>query len=425
MRVDVAVIGAGMAGIAAALEVHGAGRSVVLVGPCPGGLLRTVNGHEVGPQSLMGSANDVWWVLEQLQLTNEVLPLPSRLPRYLVRDGRLCAISPSPMSLLTTGALTWSERWSLARELVGGGRDGADGESVRAFLERRFGASFAERVAATALTGVFATPIEELEAKSALPAWVEAERAHGSVIRGLIKASQRVPGRPASYRLRHGFGSIGTRAIATVSHLAQPAGRLRRSAAGWHVAGDLVAEAVVVATAPSALESVLGVAVPRFEQVSIAVVHWVGAESKLPSGFGYLANPGDGWFSLGCIFTGSLDPTKPAQFASFVGGAWHPERVGLDHAAMRAGIDSDLRRLTGGRAEAVLHIERWERGFTPPRLGHAASVATLRAAVERDGVFLAGGYLGAGTVRDAATFGRQAGRAAVAHLSSAREASAA
>lgn len=425
MQVDVAVVGAGMAGIAAALEVRAAGRSVVLVDPAPGGLLRTVNGHEVGPQSLLGSASDVWWVLEQLQLISEVLPLPSGLPRYLVRDGQLCAISPSPVSLLTTQALTWRERASLCRELLGGGPAGADGESVQAFLERRFGRSFTERVAATALTGVFATPIDELEAKSALPAWVEAERAHGSVLRGLIKGTKRVTGRPVSYRLRHGFSSIGRRAVAAVEHLARPAGRLRRSAAGWHVTGDLVAEAVVVATAPSALQSVLEPAVPRFEQVSIAVVHWTGAESRLPNGFGYLANPADGLFSLGCIFTGSLDPTKPAQFASFVGGAWHPERVGLDDTAMKAGIDADLRRLTGGRAEAVFHVERWERGFTPPRLGHAARVAALRAAVERDGVFLAGGYLGAGTVRDAATFGRQAGRAAVAHLVSSREANAA
>lgn len=425
MRADVAVIGAGMAGIAAALEVRAAGRSVVLVDPAAGGLLRTVNGHEAGPQSLMGSSNDVWWVLEQLQLTGEVLPLPTRLPRYLVRDGRLCAISPSPLSLLTTRALTWSERRSLARELIGGRRGGDESESIQAFLERRFGESFTNHVAATALTGVFATPIDELEAKSALAAWVEAERAHGSVIRGLIKSGGRVPGRPASYRLRHGFGSIGARATATVSHLSQPATRLRSSREGWHVTADLVAKAVVVATAPAAHGLVLGVAVPRFEQVSMAVVHWEGAQSNLPRGFGYLANPADGLFSLGCIFTGSLDPAKRGQFASFVGGAWHAERVGLDEAQLRAGIDSDLQRLTGGRTGAVLHVERWERGFTPPRLGHAAKVKALRAAVERDGVFLAGGYLGAGTVRDAAASGRHAGRAAVTHLSSLHEASAA
>ena len=425
MQVEVAVIGAGMAGIAAALEARYARRSVVLVDPAPGGLLRTVDGHEVGPQSLLGSADDVWWVLDQLQLVSDVVPLPSRLPRYLVRDGRLCAMSPSPLSLLTTEALTWSERLSLGRELIQGAHGGADGESVHTFLARHFGESFTERVAATALTGVFATPIVELEAKSALPTWVEAERSQGSVIRGLIKGSRRVPGRPTSYRLRNGFSSIGARAIGAVRHVARVASRLRRSAEGWHVGDDVVAEAVVVATAPSALEAVVGLALPRFDQVSMAVVHWVGTESKLPNGFGYLANPADGLFSLGCIFTGSLDPMKPSQFASFVGGAWHPERVELDEAALRAGIAADLRTLTGGRVAAVLHVERWARGFTPPRLGHAAKVARLRAAVERDGVFLAGGYLGSGTVRDAATFGRQAGRAAVAHLSGPREASAA
>ncbi len=425
MHVDVAVVGAGMAGIAAALEAREAGRSVVLIDPSPGGLLRTVNGHEVGPQSLLGSADDVWWVLEQLQLINEVVPLPSRLPRFLVRDGRLCAISASPVSLLTTSALTWSERLSLGRELVRGAHGAADGESVQAFIARRFGESFAAKVAATALTGVFATPIDSLEAKSALPAWVEAERTKGSVIRGLISGHRRVEGRPASYRLRGGFSSIGTRAAGAVRHVPLAANRLRRTPSGWQVTNEVLAQTVVIATAPASLESLVGGALPRFEQVSIAVVHWTSTESKLPKGFGYLANPADGLFSLGCIFTGDLDGTKPSQFASFVGGAWHPERVGLDDGAMRRGIEGDLQQLTGGRVEAVLHVERWALGFTPPRLGHAARVAALRSAVERDGVFLAGGYLGSGTVRDAASFGRQAGRAAVAQLVATPEASAA
>lgn len=415
MHVDVAIIGAGMAGIAAALEARATGRSVVLIDPSPGGMLRTVNGLEVGPQSLLGSADDVWWVLEQLSLSNDVVSLPRALPRVLVRGGRLCPISPSPVSLLTTKALTWGERFALLRELRMKPSTVGE-ESVHDFLTHRFGESFASNVAATALTGVFATPTDQLEAKSALPAWVEAA-SHGSVLRGLMK-NKRVAGRPASYRLKHGFSSIGLEAMRTLPHVAQSVNRLRRSMHGWHVNEEVTARSVVVAVSPSALPALLGHA-PSFEPVSIAVVHWRSSEARLPRAFGYLANPRDGLFSLGCIFTGALDPSKPDHFASFIGTGWH-----LDDALLRSGIDGDLRRLTGGSIGEIVHVERWASGFTPPRLGHSARVTELRAH-ERNGLFLAGAYLGSGTVRDAATFGRRAGRSAIEYAVNAREANAA
>ncbi len=442
MHVDVAVVGAGMAGIAAALEVRAAARSVVLVDPTPGGRLRTVNGLEVGPQSLLGSADDTWWVLEQLGLTPDVVPLPRRLPRLLARNQRLCALSPSPVSLLTTAALTWAERSRLAAEWVGFGRaappEARSNESVHDFLSRRFGPSFATHVAGTALTGVYATPTEALEARTALPAWVEAERASGSVLRGLLKnarAHQR-PDRPASYRLAEGFSSIGATAARLLPHVAHRASTLRREPAAsapgvtrrWRVTHDVTCDALVVATPPGSLPQLFDRALPSFEPVSIAVVHWAekhSGEAHLPRGFGYLAHPRDGFYSLGCVFTGSLDPGKPGHFASFVGGAWHPERVEHRDDELLAGIDADLRRLSGGRAGTIVHVERWREGFTPPRLGHAADVAALRATLEHDGVWLAGGYLGAGTVRDAATTGRMAGQRAVAHVTALCEARAA
>lgn len=424
MHVDVAVIGAGMAGIAAALEIKARGRSVVLIDPSPGGLLRTANGFEVGPQSLLGSADDLWWVLEQLKLTADVVPMPKGLPRFLVRDGRLCPISPSPLILLSTRALTWGERLAVLNELRSK-ETGPANESVHAFVSRRFGESVAEHVATTALTGVFATPIDQLEAKSALPSWVEAEAQHGSVIRGLLRRPRGAPHRPRSYRLRHGFSSIGAEATRAVPFVAQAVQQLRRSGQGWQLNEQISARALVVAVPPTALAGLGLTSTVSFQPVSIAVVHWNGSDARLPQGFGYLAHPGDGFFALGTIFTESIDAAKPGHFASFVGGSWHPERVVLDDAALKAGLDSDLKRLTGGEVKELLHVERWEQGFTPPRLGHATRVEALRAQVEHDGLFLAGAYLGSGTVRDAASSGRRAGRSAAEHAGMNREASAA
>src|SRR5438132_1396678 len=107
-EVDVAVIGGGLAGISAALAAKKVGASVVVLEAQAnlGGKAQTVDGLERGPQSFSARHDVFWKLLELLGISDEAVQLPaSSNIRYLARFGKLHTLKPSPLTLVTTGAL--------------------------------------------------------------------------------------------------------------------------------------------------------------------------------------------------------------------------------------------------------------------------------------------------------------------------------
>ncbi|HEY8552230.1 MAG TPA: protoporphyrinogen oxidase [Thermaerobacter sp.] len=228
----VAVVGGGIAGLAAALRLlelarsHGVSLDVRVIEAAQrvGGKVQTerVGGFviEQGPDSLVTSKPHGVQLVRRLGLEGElVAPGPAAGRTFIVHRGRLRPM-PQGFSLgvpLSARALWSSPLFGLRGKLRASlepwlppRRDGAD-ESIAAFLRRRLGREVAERLAAPLLAGVASGDPESLSIQATFPQLVRLEREFGSLMRGMARQRRRSgtngPNRDsASHTARDGEG---------------------------------------------------------------------------------------------------------------------------------------------------------------------------------------------------------------------------
>jgi oxygen-dependent protoporphyrinogen oxidase len=427
--VDVCVIGGGLAGIAAALSAKRLGASVRVLEATDvaGGRATTIDGLERGPQSFNGRHEVFWQLLDQLGLVDQAVALPERAGiRYLARGGRLHALRSSPLSALTTSALTPSEKLTLLKDATLG-EAVQSAVSIHDFFAKRFGEGFAEGPVAAMVNGIWAGDARTLSLDGCFPGLAERAAARRSVVRAIASSSKDAR-RRGLFRLKRGIGSIGAAARRQLPiELNRPVRDLVRDGTGFcvHAGADVRARAVVVATeAPAAARLLgnvspeLGAALDHLDYAPLSVVHWQSADARFGAGFGYLACPGENLFALGTIFHDPEEPgsngggraTAPSGYSTFVRG------IQADDDSLKAGVANDVRRLTGGSVARVLRIDRWEHAVFQPSVEALPIRATLDSLAREASVVLAGSYLGAGAMKDALTSGFAAGERAAASL---------
>lgn len=407
--VDVAVIGGGLAGIAAALAARKAGADVVVLeaDTNAGGKAQTLDALERGPHSFNGRHTVFWELLDALQLSHAAVPLPATSKyRYLARGGALHALAPSPLTMLGTGALTFREKLSLLFDALFR-RALAPAATVHDFFSQRLGTSFAEGPAAAMISGIFAGDPRQLSMAACFPELLSSAKQERSFVRGMLALPK--TGRRGLFTLEGGLGRIGQAAREQLHfETSSPVREVLRDSSGFwvHSRQNWHARAVVVATeAPAAAKLMwpvspkLGAALGQLKYVPLSVVHWQGDLTKLPAGFGYLACPSEGLFALGTIFEG-------ATFSTFVRG------VDASDEALAAGIAGDVAKLTGGAFGTVLRVDRWPHAVFQPTVDVLSVRDSLAPLATEAGVSLAGSYLGSSAMKDALASGFIAGQAA-------------
>ncbi|MDP1826980.1 MAG: protoporphyrinogen oxidase [Archangium sp.] len=431
---DVLVVGGGLAGISAALELQRLGRRVMVIdrgaqlGGKAGSTQTALGSFPTGPTSFNGRHPSFWRLLDLLGLSDEATKLkPASSSRYIVRDGKLNGLRPSPFSVLGTGALSLGDKWSLAKEFLSPSPARGDGndESLEALLVRRFGQKTVDHFLSAVMTGIFAGDIRALSAQACMPALVSAEKEYGSVLKGALKAMKTPESgaRPGLYTFAQGFGVVGARAaerlkcsleteieaITIDAHGVTVIGRRKDETVEFHSASLVVAtEADLAGTLLKRSMPETAALLSEFKYAPVTLVQWAEktpGDSKLPLGFGYLTAPIEGLFALGTLFVGDLLEESPRRFSTFIGGALNPARAALSDAELLAGTQADLTRLTGGIVGQVMQVVRWPRAVFQPAVGHAGQVARLQASLSGGRVALAGSYFGGAAMKDALVSG--------------------
>ena len=441
---DALVIGAGIAGLAAAREFERRGRSVLLVEAQdrPGGVMRSdrVGDYlvERGPNSFqlkapMRRALEAWGVNDAC-----VRAAPASRERFLVRDGELLPVPLSPLALVRSPLLSAGAKLRLLREPFVRRGDGAS-ESVAEFVERRLGSETLRNLVGPFLTGVYAGDEAQLGAGPVFPALVEAERKWGSLGVGLVasalatKAEDKAS--PGTFSHLRGLGAFAAElagGLRSAVRLSTRVVSIEGAGDGFDVGlsnGDTAevvrAGCVVVATPAHAAAKLV-------RRLDADAADWLGSVVYAPlatlafgakrgsfgvdpRGFGFLVPRGEDPGLLGCLFMSELfegrAPEGHQLLHCMLGGVRAPEYLDLadDQLETRA-LDSLGSMLSGVRSEPTrLRVNRWPHAVAQPARGHRSALRSVRTALAARGrLALAGGYTDGVSVADSFASGAAA-----------------
>lgn len=432
--VRVAVIGGGITGLTCAFtlkqEAARLGRAVDIsvfeASRDMGGHARSLSDGEwlveMGPNGFLDREPETLALIAELGLDARLVEArPEAKRRFIVRNGRLRLVPDSPLSLVTSNALSWSAKLRLMAEPFAAGPPAGVDETVYEFAKRRIGAEAAELLVDTAVSGISAGNSRLLSVRAQFPMMVEMERDYGSLVRAMFARRKRGagPGRMRSFD--RGMGTL------TQELAAQLAGSLRASvgvmsasrvSGAWRLAltdGSVTLADRVVLTVPAyaaaaildPLDAALSSALREIPYSGLSVVglaYQASAISRPLDGYGYLMTRAEGLATLGVVWESSLFPGRaPANGALmrvFLGGGRRPDVVGLDDSATL-----DLARLELGRVMGVTvppqksWVFRWPSAIAQYTVGHVERVAGIRRRVAaHEGLSLCG------TAYDGASF---------------------
>lgn len=454
--VDVAVVGGGIAGLAAAFELQKRHISCAVVERAsrPGGVILSeeVDGFTIdaGPDSLLTQKPEGIRLCEEIGLGDRLVPTkPPRLA-FIQRRGRLYPLPANSVlgiptrvgPFVRTGLFTWAGKMRMGAELfVAPRRDGSD-ESIGSFMRRRFGNEAADYLAEPLLAGIHAGDVDRLSIRALFPRFLEAEQKYGSLLRA-FRRQPRAPSSDGAFRSLPGGLSEMVRALAgalapgvirldtTVDCVEfasspttnQPTAQQASDAhAGTRVrihlrtptgAALLDARAAVLATPAYVTSRLLREIdpdlarlcdeVPYASTATIALAFPRSAVTHPLNGSGFVVPRAERTGILAASWLSSKWPHRAPEdrvlLRTFVGGARDPAALARDDRDLVSLSMNALRPLLGISGEPILaRVYRFERANAQHEVGHLARLKGIEDALARlPGVFVTGsGFRGVG-----------------------------
>src|SRR6267143_2550826 len=214
--IPVLVVGGGISGLVCAYALRKSGIEAQLVeaSPRPGGVIHSVTRDgfllELGPQSF-SSTSELRQLCAHLGISNELLQAPPRAPRYVLIAGQLRPVPLSPPAFFMSSLIDGSTKWAVLRDIFGKSISPDADESVAAFVRRKFSPQILDRLVGPFVSGIYAGDPEQLSVRSAFPQLYEAEKAAGSITRGMSRLAKSKKGpreRPTLQSFREGSETL-------------------------------------------------------------------------------------------------------------------------------------------------------------------------------------------------------------------------
>ena len=436
----IVVVGGGVSGLAAAhsLMTLRPDADVVLLeaGARAGGVQRTEctdDGYviEHGADSMI---TDKPWGLDlakRLGLADEIVKTnTTHRGSYVVAKGRLervpdgfSLIAPTNLKAFLASPIFSAPGKARALLDLVLPRGGSADESLASFVERRFGREVLERLAQPMAGGVYGADPARLSLRATLPRFIEAERDHGSVIRGLRARAKNARGEHASgvrYGLfvsfRRGMQTLPdalTSALADRVRLNSPVRSLAvRADHGVDVTSDAEtfrADAVVLALPASAsaklvqpIDETLAQQLRAIEFGSVAAVTLTYRTADIPhplDAFGFVVPAAENRLCIASTWASvkyeGRAPAGQTLLRVFLGGYHASHVLERDDAALVKAARDELRALMGIAVEPHFsRVTRYANAMPQYTIGHGDRVAAIEARVARHpSIVLAGNSL--------------------------------
>ena len=435
----VAVVGAGIAGLAAALELTRAGaRVVVLEGAGQvGGKVRAsdVGGLRVdeGADSML---RRVPWGTDLAAAAGLPLVSPTAGGASLWTRGRLRPLPTGTVlgvpadlaSLARSEVLTAGGLARVTIDLALPGTPLQQDISVGELVGRRLGREVVERLVDPLLGGVYAGHADLLSLQATLPALAATAARHRSVILA-ARAARGVPTPgPVFAGVSGGLGALpGALAAQFDVRLGATVRSLERTPTGWRLvtgsAADpsyVVADAVVLAVPAAPAARLLRGHAPveelgAVDYASVAIITLVLDGPSPGSGSGYLVPAVEGRTTKAVTFTSrKWGRPGPAVVRASVGRFGENHDLQRDDADLVAAVLDELALAVGPLPRLLdSRITRWGGGLPQYAVGHLTLVARLRASLPAGLAVAGAAYDGVG-VPAVAKSGQDAARALLA-----------
>lgn len=408
----IAVVGAGITGLAAGYEAVKAGAEVAVYEAAEraGGRILTTElaGQPVdeGPDAFLARVPWAVELCQELGLDGGLVS-PAQRAAFVYSRGRLRVI-PQPNvlgvpldfdALAASGIVTADGVDRARQEPDMAGSPLVDDQSVGELVRRRLGDEVADRVVDPLIGGINASSIDDLSVQAAVPRLAEAASRGPSLVqelRRLAASSTADPNAPAFYTLADGLGRLTDELSDRLGHhlrLSSPVDELSELDADQVIvtlpaaeAGALVAP--VSATAAGLLRSI------DYASVVLVSLAFDKADVDHPmEGSGYLVPAVEGRTITACSWASSkwahigTDETVILRVSA---GRYRDNRALLiDDDALLSAVRADLAATMGLDAQPhSVRISRWEKSLPQFRPGHLELVADIERALAHDAPWL-------------------------------------
>jgi oxygen-dependent protoporphyrinogen oxidase len=416
---QVVVIGAGIAGLAAAhrLLQRGARVTVLEASERVGGKLLPggIAGARVdfGAESMLARRPEAVALAREVGLDDRLQPPATATASIWTRGalrpmpkGHVMGVPGTAAAL--TGVLSDEGLARIERDADLPRTEVGDDVAVGEYVAARLGREVVDRLVEPLLGGVYAGDAYRISMRSAVPQLYQVAKTHDSLTEAVreiqAKAAAAQQTGPVFMGIEGGVGSLPLAVAESVRArggeiLTQaPVTELRREAiAGWRVvAGDhvLYADAVVVAVpapaaatllraeAPAAATELAGV---EYASMALVTLAYRRGDTALPQGSGFLVPPVDGRTIKASTFAsqkwGWIADENPdvVVLRTSVGRYGETEILQREDSGLVDVSRQDLRAATGLDATPLeTRVTRWTDGLPQYPVGHHARVARIR-----------------------------------------------
>lgn len=443
----VGVVGAGIAGLAAAhqLDQKGASVQVLEATDRAGGVIQSERADgflvEHGPNSIRAGSVMLETIIDDLDLHAErIWANDAADTRYVVRDGQPIPLPHSVREFLTTDLFSTRAKLRLLAEPFIG-RSEESNESVARFTQRRLGPEVLDYAVAPFVGGVFAGSPENLSVRHAFRRLTALEDEYGSLFLGAIQRAlagsdgetQDIPS--GLFSFHDGLETLPNALVEALGDrisLDAPVSSFEHDGDKWAVTVTPPNKQertrtfdALACTVPLHRLAAMDVDTPVdlgplgdvwYPPLSVLVLGYPRTAIDHPlDGFGLLVPPvEDDLNILGTIFSSTLFPGRAPEdrvlLTSFAGGARAPDRGTTDLSSLQSMVERDLDRLLGvGGAPVFRRHIYWPNAIPQYTLGYGSVKNTLDELERRHPCLaFAGNYRQGVSVGDALTSGVEA-----------------
>lgn len=423
----VAVVGAGVSGLAAAYKLHLNGLSVTVfeADERAGGKLKTVSENglvwDEGANTMTENDAEVSFLLDNLGVREKQQFPISQNKRYIARNGKPVLVPSNPLALISSSFLSTKSKFQVLLEPLLWEKNASklsdEDESVGGFFGRHFGKEVVEYVIDPVIAGTSGGDPDSLYMPYAFPEVWDLEKRFGSIISGAFRSKlSSKPGNnkdvkgsnPNKKRQRGSYSFIGgmqTLVDSLCTSLGKDGLELQSkvlelscscrensslscwtvsySSQGANLPKEKSFDAVIV-TAPLCELKDLKITkrgnpflldfVPEvtYLPVSVMITTFKKANVKRPlEGFGVLIpskEQQNGLRTLGTLFSSMMFPDRAPSdvylYTTFIGGSRNKELAKAPRDELKQIVTSDLRQLLGAEGEPTCVSHfYWSKAF--------------------------------------------------------------